>query len=83
MKIKIYGTELNNPKKPSTCSMCKTLDFFRDKVTLDTEYIAVTTDEQKEELNKKYNVLGFPVVLVDGKLTTFNDCMDLFKKNRK
>ncbi len=73
--IKIYGT--------THCPMCKTLEFWRGKTTMETEYIHVTTDEQKQELQKDYDVFGFPVVINSGVLTTFNDCMDLFKKNKK
>ena len=74
--IKIYGTEY--------CPMCKSLEFWMDKVTLDTEYISVTDSSVKTELQEKYEVTGFPVVVDDnGLLMTFNDCMDLFKQNRK
>ena len=72
---KIYGSK--------NCPMCKTLEFWSGKTTIETEYINVTTDEQKQELQKDYDVFGFPVVINNGELTTFNDIMDLFKENKK
>lgn len=74
--MKIYGTE--------NCPMCKTLKMWLDKplTTINAEYIHVTTDEERQELQDKYNAFGFPVVVSCYELITFNDCMAMFKANR-
>jgi len=71
--IKIYGTE--------RCSMCKTLELWVIKGWATAEYIKATP-EQAEELQNKYDVTSFPIVLNDGELITFNDCMNIFKDER-
>ncbi len=73
--IKIYGSK--------NCPMCKTLEFWCDKVALETNYELVETKELQKQLEDDYNITGYPVVIVDNKQITFNDCMELFKKNRK
>lgn len=74
-EIKIYGSK--------NCPMCKTLEFWCDKITLETSYEIVTDKDQQTELTKKYDVTGYPIVIINGELTTFNDTMELFKQNRK
>ncbi len=72
--IKIYS---------NGCRDCNQLKFWKDKVSLDIEIVNVETSEDENKYMDKYNSYGFPIILINNKLTTFNDCMDLFKINRK
>ena len=74
--MKIYGTE--------NCPKCKTLKLWLDKplTTISAEYIHVTTDEERQELQDKYNAFSFPVIVAGDDFVSFDDCMDMFKANK-
>ena len=72
--IKIYG---------NGCQQCRQLKFLAEKSSLDTEYIEVKTAEQQDDLVKIYEVISFPIVVKDGEVIRFDECLELFARARK
>ena len=75
--IKIYSNK---------CIKCGTLKQWIDAnwiEGLEVEYKEVLDFSEQEALLKAHDTISFPVVLKDDELISFDECMGIFKENRK
>ena len=71
--IKAYG---------NGCQNCKQLEFWSKKTTIDIKYKSVD-NSIIEDLLKTHNTMSIPIILNDGVLMGFDECLSLLQQNRR
>ena len=75
--IKIYSNK---------CIKCKQLKEWKKQgwtKGLEIDIVEIDDINEQEALLKSHDTISFPVVLKDDVLISFDDCMGIFKENRK